>query len=112
VSSNTRPVYRMEGERRSKPRISEKFAARAKGVDVNGKQFSVPCTVENISASGVYLKCEEALIPGSELKLQVHFFVEGDTGSTIEARGPIVRIDTLSDGSHGMAILISHHKFL
>jgi hypothetical protein len=112
VSSNTDPVYRMEGERRSKPRISEKFAAKAKGVDVNGKQFSVPCTVENISASGVYLKCEEALVPGSELKLQVHFFVEGDTGSTIEARGPVVRIEPLIDGSVGLAIEISQHRFL
>lgn len=112
MSSNSDPVYRIEGERRSKPRISETFAAKAKGVDVNGKQFSVPCTVENISASGVYLKCEEAVVAGSELKLQVHFFVEGDAGSTIEAHGPIVRVDTLSDGSYGMAISISHHKFL
>lgn len=112
MSSNTPPIYRMEGERRSKPRIAEQFAGNARGIDVNSKQFSVPCTVENISASGVYLKCEEAVRPGSELKVQVHFFIEGETGSTIEARGPVVRIDTLSDGSHGLAVAISQHKFL
>ena len=112
MSSNTTPVYRIEGERRSKPRIAEKFAAKANGVDVNGQQFSVPCTVENISASGVYLKCEEDVIPASEVKLRIHFFVEGETGSTIEARGPVVRIEPLSDGSLGLAIEISQHKFL
>lgn len=112
MSSNTTPVYGIEGERRSKPRIVERFAAKARGVDVNGKQFSVNCTVENISASGVYLKCEEDVEAGSELKLQVHFFVEGETGSTIEARGPVVRIDTLSDGSHGIALRIGQHKFI
>lgn len=112
MSNNASPVYRIDGERRSKPRIAEKFAAKAQGFDVNDKQFNVTCTVENISASGVYLKCEEAVVPGSELKVQVHFFIEGETGSTIEARGPVVRIDTLSDGSHGLAVAISQHKFL
>lgn len=112
MSSNTTPVFRTEGERRSKPRIAEKFAAKARGIDVNGNPFSVPCTVENISASGVYLRCEEDVVPGSEVKLQVHFFVEGETGSTIEARGPVVRIEPLSDGSLGLAIEISQHKFL
>ena len=112
MSSNSTPVLRTRGERRSKARLAEKFAANAQGVDVNGKQFSVPCTVQNISASGVFLKCEEDVIPGSEVKLQVHFFVEGETGSTIEAHGPVVRIEPLIDGSLGLAIEFSQHKFL
>ena len=110
--SDTAPLVGFEGERRSKPRIAERFSAKARGVDVHGNQFSVPCTVENISASGVYLKCGQDVVPGSELKVHVHLFIQGETGSTIEARGPIVRIDTLSDGSQGLAIEISQHKFL
>ena len=112
MSSNTTPVFRIGRERRSKPRIVEKFAANARGIDVNGKQFSVSCTVENISASGVFLRCEEDVVPGSEVKLQVHFFVAGETGSTIEAFGTVVRIEPLRDGSLGLAIEISQHKFL
>ena len=102
----------LEAERRSKPRIAGSYPARVQGCDINGREFSVQCCVENISASGVYVKCGEDLSEGSKVSLRVYLAVNRDTGSTVEAHGRVVRIETSSDGHHGLGIAIDRHKFL
>lgn len=99
-------------DRRSKPRIREAFPAKVKGVGVNGAGVSCVAIVDNMSAGGLYLRGEHQLTLNSELEVVVHLFVDGETGSTVEAKGRVIRVDVLDDGTHGMAMSIRQHKFL
>ena len=99
-------------ERRSKPRIQEAFPARLKGVAVDGANISAVAVVDNMSAGGLYLRGQHQLRLNSELEVVVHLFVEEETGSTVETKGTVIRVETLDDGTHGMAMRIRQHRFL
>lgn len=99
-------------ERRSKPRINEAFPARLKGVAIDGAEVSGPGIVDNMSAGGLYLRGGHQLRLNSEIEVVVHLFVEEETGSTVETKGTVIRVDSLADGTHGMAMTIRQHKFL
>lgn len=99
-------------DRRSKPRIQEAFPAKLKGVAIDGAKVSCPAIVDNMSAGGLYLRGEYELSLNSELEVVVHLFVDGETGSTVETRGTVIRVNSLPDGTHGMAMTIRQHKFL
>ena len=99
-------------ERRLKPRIQEAFPATLKGVAVDGANISGFAVVDNMSAGGLYLRGQHQLRLNSELEVIVHLFVEEETGSTVETKGTVIRVDTLDDGTHGMAMSIRQHRFL
>lgn len=99
-------------DRRLKPRIQESFPAELKGVAVNGSKISCAAIVDNMSAGGLYVRGEHQLILNSDLEVIVHLFVDGETGSTVETKGTVIRVETLDDGSHGIAMSIRQHRFL
>ena len=99
-------------ERRLKSRIRGTFPAEFGAVGINGQPASANCFVENLSATGLYGRSEHQMSVGTELEVIVHLFVEGETGSTVETKGTVVRAEQLRDGSHGFAMVISRHKFL
>ena len=99
-------------DRRLKARIKEQFPASVSGTALDGERFSGACVVDNMSAGGLYLRGPHELGVNSEIEVIVHLFVEGETGSTVEATGKVVRVEKLHDGSHGSAITISRHRFL
>ena len=99
-------------DRRAKPRISESFPAKMRGVAAGGQTLSESCVVDNMSATGLYARCQHAISLGTDLEVVVQLFVEGETGSTVETTGKAIRVERLRDGSHGVAMVISRHKFL
>ncbi len=99
-------------DRRLKPRISERFPARLKGVAADGTEISSAGVVDNMSAGGLYVRGQHPLSLNSEVEVIVHLFVEGETGSTVETKGTVIRVEELGDGSHGAAMSIRQHKFL
>jgi len=99
-------------ERRLKSRICGTFPAELSAVGINGQPARATCLVENMSATGLYGRSELQTAVGTELEVIVHLFVEGETGSTVETKGRVVRAEQLRDGSHGFAMVISRHKFL
>ena len=99
-------------DRRAKPRIKESFPARMRAAAADGQEVSGICVVDNMSATGLYARCQHAMSLGAELEVTVQLFVEGETGSTVETTGKVVRVERLRDGSHGVAMVIRRHKFL
>ena len=99
-------------DRRAKPRIRESFSAKMRGVTAESQTVSGSCVVDNMSATGLYARGQHALSLDSDLEVIVQLFVEGETGSTVETTGKIVRVEKLRDGSHGFAMAIRRHKFL
>lgn len=99
-------------ERRRKPRLRERFPARVWGVDSGDLPFNVNCVLDNISATGLYLRMPKLLDTGSDVRLVVHLFNGLTTGASAVLEGWIVRTDLQADGKHGVAIAIEKHRFL
>jgi hypothetical protein len=99
-------------DRRSKSRIEDMFPAKMRGIATDGQVISESCVVQNMSATGLYVRAQHALSLGSDLEVIVQLFVAEETGSTIQTTGKVVRVERLRDGSHGLAMVISRHRFL
>ena len=98
-------------ERRTKPRLHEDFRGTVE-VDSVGQPVQQDCVIENISASGLYIRGEGNFVRDAQLKVVVQLFIEGQTGSTVETVGRVVRVEPWPDGGQGVALEISRHRFL
>ena len=56
IAESTFRLSRSVFERRAKPRSQNKMIARVWGVDSDDQPFSLDCILDNISASGLYLR--------------------------------------------------------
>jgi hypothetical protein len=99
-------------ERRTKNRFTHRLPARVWGVDIEHEAFGLDCAIENISSAGVYLRIPRQMKSASEVGLVVHL-LDGPHGkATAAIRGKVLRIELQSDESYGVAIAISHYRFL
>jgi len=99
-------------ERRQKARIREPFPARIWGVDSGDLPFNADAVVDNISSTGLYLKTPIAVSAGREVKLIVHLLNGPASGVTASVQGRVLRNEVRADGSSGLAITITKHRFL
>ena len=99
-------------ERRQKARIKEPFPARIWGVDSGDLPFNADAVVDNISSSGLYLKTPISVSAGREVKLIVHLLNGPASGVTASVQGRVLRNDLQADGTSGLAITITKHRFL
>ena len=58
-------------ERRAKPRSQNKLIARVWGVDTDDQPFSLDCVLDNISASGLYLRLPRRMKFSASISLAV-----------------------------------------
>src|SRR5437899_2366444 len=102
-------------ERRSKPRIDVPFSAKVQGVDANGESFEIDSLLDNLSASGLYLRMARTVNQGVELLVLVQLpaaSFDNAEASQIEARGLILRAEPQGDGACGVAVGFTNHRFL
>lgn len=99
-------------ERRAKTRVNEPFPARIWGVDSGDLPFNIDCVLDNISATGLYLRVPRELPETGDVRLIVHLLSGPTTGASASIVGKIVRTDPQPDGRHGIAIAIKRHRFL
>jgi uncharacterized protein (TIGR02266 family) len=57
---------------------------------------------ENISASGIFIRCEETYTVGTRVRLRIAL-----PGSIVEARGRVVRVGPGASGHTGMGIMFT-----
>ncbi|MGH9905467.1 MAG: PilZ domain-containing protein [Pyrinomonadaceae bacterium] len=99
-------------ERRNKPRVTEPLHARAWGVDASGEPFSIDCVLDNVSATGLYVKVPVEMNVCSTISLMVRL-LDGPRGrATATIRGSVTRCDPQSDDLHGIAVAISELRYL
>ena len=97
-------------ERRAQPRVTKRFHARVWAVDVAGHPFSVECPIDNMSASGLYLRMPREMEAGSEISLAV-WISRGPVNSPMSGlRGLVLRNERQSDESYGVAVMITHRE--
>jgi hypothetical protein len=102
-------------ERRHKPRIIEPFFTRISGMDKNGGAFKINALVDNISASGLYIRLARQVNPGVRLFIVIHLSASlTDLGQAGRAAilGVVLRSEPRSNGLCGLAIRFVRYRFL
>ena len=99
-------------ERRSKPRSNDVLPARVWGVDIDDQPFSYDCQLDNISASGLYLRLPRRLKSSSSISLVVRLLNGPFEGMAAAIKGTVMREELESDGHRGVGIRIVEHCFI
>jgi len=99
-------------ERRSKPRIRIRFPTRAWGVDADGKDFDLDCTLENISSTGLYLCLARCVANDARLKVLINFSQSAGGGATALLECETLRNEPHSDRRHGLAMRVKSCHFI
>ena len=97
-------------ERRSKPRLNDSLPARVWGIDTDGEVFGFDSPVDNISASGLFLRIPCQLQISSQISLVVRLI--NASGVMAAIKGKVLRDELQLDGSRGIAVKITDHRFL
>ncbi|HEV8427408.1 MAG TPA: PilZ domain-containing protein [Pyrinomonadaceae bacterium] len=99
-------------ERRSKPRSQDVLPARVWGVDIDDQPFSIDCHLDNISASGLYLRLPRRMKFSSSISLVVRLLNGPVEGMVAAIKGTVMREELKSDGHRGIGIRITQHEFI
>ena len=99
-------------ERRAKPRSQNKLTARVWGVDSDDQPFSLDCVLDNISASGLYLRLPRRMKFSASISIAVRLPNGSIDGRFAAINGTVVRDHKEHDGHTGVAVKIVEHSFI
>ena len=111
ADASCRP-HQAVSERRAKPRSSDALPARVWGVDINDQPFSFDCHLDNISASGLYLRMPRRMKFSSAIALVVRLLSGPLEGMSAAIKGTVIRDESWPDGHRGVGIRIIEHRFI
>lgn len=112
VAESTFRSRRARIERRAKPRSREALPARVWGVDVEDQPFSFDCLLDNMSASGLYLRMPRRMKFSANVSLVVRLPNGPVDGKLAAIKGTVIRDEIESDGHTGLGIKIVEHRFI
>jgi PilZ domain-containing protein len=99
-------------ERRAKPRSNNRMIARVWGVDSDDQPFSLDCVLDNISASGLYLRLPRRMKFSASISLAVRLPDAPVNGRFAAISGKVIRDQSEHDGHTGVAVKIIEHSFI
>jgi len=98
-------------ERRIKPRSNDALPARVWGVDTDDHPFSFDCLLDNMSASGLYLRMPRRMKFSASISLVVRLS-SGPVEGRLAIKGTVIRNEIETDGHTGLGIKIVEHSFI
>jgi hypothetical protein len=99
-------------ERRAKPRSSDALPARVWGVDIDDQPFSFDCLLDNMSASGLYLRMPRRMQFSAMISVVVRLPNGPVDGRLAAIKGTVIRDDVEPNGHAGLGIKIVEHRFI
>jgi hypothetical protein len=101
-------------ERRQKPRINAHFNARVRGVDTAGEAFDVDTLIDDLSASGLYLRMPKKIEVDGKLFIVIQLSpkLEGRPSGRIAIRAVVVRTDSYPEALIGVGVSFTNHRFI
>jgi PilZ domain-containing protein len=99
-------------ERRAKPRSNDPLPARVWGVDSDDNPFSFDCLLDNISASGLYLRLPRKMNFPSAISIVVRLLHGPLEGMSAAIKGTVIRNEWKTDGHTGVGVRIVEHRFI
>lgn len=112
IDDYTFKLSRSVFERRAKPRSHDKLSARVWGVDSDDQPFSLDCVLDNISASGLYLRLPRRMRFSASISLAVQLPNGSVDGRFAAISGTVIRRQMERDGHTGVAVKIVEHRFI
>lgn len=112
IEKSTYRRGRMAVERRAKPRSSDALPARVWAVDIDDQPFSFDCLLDNISASGLYLRIPRRLKFSSVVSEVVRLWSGPVEEKAAAIKGKVIRDEAGPDGHRGIGIRIIEHRFI
>jgi hypothetical protein len=112
--TSSSPVEFRGKERRCKPRIYVSFPAIVRAVR-NGERLEANTRLENISARGLYLRMDQPIEPATSIFVLVYFTTttfQEIPAPRVAIRGIVRRVELHADDSFGVAVAVTHHRFL
>jgi len=112
ISETSFRLSRSAFERRAKPRSQYKLTARVWGVDSEDQPFSLDCVLDNISASGLYLRLPRRMKFSASISIAVRL-PHGPIDRRFAAiNGTVIRDQKEHGGHTGVAVKIVEHSFI
>ena len=99
-------------ERRAKPRSRNALPARVWGVDIDDQPFSFDCHLDNMSASGLYLRMPRRMKFYSVISIAVRLLHGPIDGLSAAIKGTVIRDESRPDGHRGVGIRIIEHRLI
>ena len=102
-------------ERRGHPRICEKFPVKISGVDEAGAEFKTDAILDNLSASGLYVRLPYKIDAGAKLSFIIRISPVPDdavSAPRVAAKGVVMRAMPEADGLCGVGVSFTQHRFL
>jgi PilZ domain-containing protein len=102
-------------ERRHRPRIKEAFPTRVRGVDRNGQPFETETVLENLSATGLYLRTTNPVESGTNVSVTILFANIPDdkrSWTRMAADAVVLRSEPTKEGGYGLGMVITGYHFL
>ena len=100
-------------ERRKKPRISTPFPARVRGITSSGEAFEAESVLDNFSSGGLYIRLTQQVAEQAKLQFSIRMVGAANAQApTVEARGIVLRAEAKPGGILGLAVKLTHHRFM
>jgi PilZ domain-containing protein len=102
-------------ERRSSPRVYDRFPVRVRGRDLSGERFEIDTAIENIGFGGLYVRLARNLEMGADVFVEVRLSSTKDESvfaPRVAIHGEVLRAEPKSDGTYGVAIEFHQRRFL
>jgi hypothetical protein len=115
-SPNPEPQIRYTGhERRASQRIETPFPTTVRSVDVDAQPFEAHTVLDNFSGRGLYLRLAWQLPQSAKLFVLIKLSVVPNAyhySACVALHGVALRIEPLPGGAFGIAIRLTHHRFI
>lgn len=112
ITKSSSRRQRVVVERRAKPRSSQALPTRVWGVDIEDQPFSFDCHLDNMSASGLYLRIPRRMKFSAAVSLVVRLLNGPFAGRSAAIKGTVIRDESEPDGHRGVGIRIIEHRFI
>jgi hypothetical protein len=102
-------------ERRLSQRIDEPFPVTVRGFNESGHRFRTDTVVDNLSAKGLFVRIGQVVECGARLFALIRLAPAPNKTAPaplIALKGVVRRVVPLGDGSFGIGIEFTHHRFL
>lgn len=114
-SSNTQVLADNTIERRGKTRLDCRYPAQVRFHSLDGIKMEKDAIISNLSASGMYLRCDQCVESGEGLFIVARVLEEPSEmyrPFLIASRGVVVRCESQADGEFGVAVKVHQNRFL
>ena len=93
-------------------RVHLPFPARVRGRNSAGERFELPCVLDSLGAADLALHLPLPVVVGGELAIVIRLSTDANvSGPRVAVRGTVQRVEARVDGTYGVLVVFTRHRF-